>query len=205
MRWIFLLKAHKIKSVLFVWPPNSQQTVQNTENRNSYTFLDPNCTPFALCHFRAQKSLDFQGPLLPMALKMDFQNHYIPRHINDRYINSKHGPSDVSDQTFDIWTNTYHVRSPICAVLFMYTQQHFLLLIFILYDLVFIFILTQHCTPSLTPPISQRQIVFCIYSYIYPEVLVGARPERKEVLLLTLYSVRAVVKERVSKDLRWTS
>ncbi len=27
---------------------------------------------FARCHFRAQKSLDFQGPPLPMALLMDF-------------------------------------------------------------------------------------------------------------------------------------
>jgi hypothetical protein len=27
---------------------------------------------FARCHFRAQKSLDFQGPPLPMALEMDF-------------------------------------------------------------------------------------------------------------------------------------
>jgi hypothetical protein len=35
------------------------------------TFLDPNGTCFASCHFRAQKSFDFQGPSLPMALEMD--------------------------------------------------------------------------------------------------------------------------------------
>jgi hypothetical protein len=46
---------------------------------------------FFRCHFRAQKSLDFQGPLLPRALEMDvarIKNHYVPRHINNRYINS---------------------------------------------------------------------------------------------------------------------
>jgi hypothetical protein len=34
------------------------------------TLLGPNGTCFARCHFRAQKSLDFQGPLLSMALVM---------------------------------------------------------------------------------------------------------------------------------------
>jgi hypothetical protein len=34
-------------------------------------FLGPNGTRFARGHFRAQKSLDFQGPPLPMALEMD--------------------------------------------------------------------------------------------------------------------------------------
>ncbi len=34
-------------------------------------FLGPNGTRFARDHFRAQKSLDFQGPPLPMALEMD--------------------------------------------------------------------------------------------------------------------------------------
>jgi hypothetical protein len=34
-------------------------------------FFGPNDTRFARCHFRAQKSLDFQGPPLPMALEMD--------------------------------------------------------------------------------------------------------------------------------------
>jgi hypothetical protein len=33
----------------------------------SETFLG-----FARCHFRAQKSLDFQGPPLPMALEIGF-------------------------------------------------------------------------------------------------------------------------------------
>jgi hypothetical protein len=36
------------------------------------TFLGPNDTRFARGHFRAYKNLDFQGPLLPMALEMDF-------------------------------------------------------------------------------------------------------------------------------------
>ncbi len=36
------------------------------------TFLGPNCTRVARCHFRPQKSLDFQGTSLPMALEMDF-------------------------------------------------------------------------------------------------------------------------------------
>ncbi len=35
------------------------------------TFLGPNGTPFAPSHFRAQKSLDFQGPPLPMHRVMD--------------------------------------------------------------------------------------------------------------------------------------
>ncbi len=40
-------------------------------------FSGPNGNPFALCHFRAQKSLDFQGPPLPITFKMDllYQNH----------------------------------------------------------------------------------------------------------------------------------
>jgi hypothetical protein len=33
--------------------------------------LYPNGTRYACCHFRAQTSLDFQGPPLPMALVMD--------------------------------------------------------------------------------------------------------------------------------------
>jgi hypothetical protein len=36
------------------------------------TFLGPNGTCLARCHFRAQKSLDFQAPPLPMGLEMDF-------------------------------------------------------------------------------------------------------------------------------------
>ncbi len=36
------------------------------------TFFGPSGTRFARCHFRAQKSLDFQGPPLPMALKIEF-------------------------------------------------------------------------------------------------------------------------------------
>jgi hypothetical protein len=35
------------------------------------TFLGPNGTRCARCHFWANKSLDFQGPSLPMALEMD--------------------------------------------------------------------------------------------------------------------------------------
>jgi hypothetical protein len=34
-------------------------------------FSGQNGTRFARCHFGAQKSLDFQGPPLPMALKLD--------------------------------------------------------------------------------------------------------------------------------------
>jgi hypothetical protein len=36
------------------------------------TFLGQNGTSFARGHFRAQKSLDFKSPPLPMALEMDF-------------------------------------------------------------------------------------------------------------------------------------
>jgi hypothetical protein len=35
------------------------------------TFLGPNDTRFARCHFWAQKSLDFEGPPSLMALLMD--------------------------------------------------------------------------------------------------------------------------------------
>jgi hypothetical protein len=36
------------------------------------------------------KSLDFLGPPLPMTIVIDLpaSNHYVPRHINNRYINS---------------------------------------------------------------------------------------------------------------------
>jgi hypothetical protein len=36
------------------------------------TFLGINGTCLARCHFRAQNSLDFEGPPLPIALEMDF-------------------------------------------------------------------------------------------------------------------------------------
>ncbi len=55
------------------------------------TFLGLNSTRVSRCHFRAQKSLDFQCPPLPMPFEMDtwpHQNHYVPRHISKRYINS---------------------------------------------------------------------------------------------------------------------
>ena len=35
-------------------------------------FFGQNGTCFARCHLRAQKSLDFQGPALPMAFETDF-------------------------------------------------------------------------------------------------------------------------------------
>ncbi len=35
------------------------------------TFLGPNGTRFPCGHLRAEKSLNFQGPPLPMALEMD--------------------------------------------------------------------------------------------------------------------------------------
>jgi hypothetical protein len=49
-----------------------------------------NGTRFARFHFRALKSLDFQGPPLPMALAMDVGRIEIitSRDINNRYINS---------------------------------------------------------------------------------------------------------------------
>ncbi len=48
-------------------------------------FRGPENAPrFARCHFRAPKSLDFQGPPIPMALVMDLpvSKQYVPRHIN---------------------------------------------------------------------------------------------------------------------------
>ncbi len=50
-------------------------------------FFGTNGTRFASCHFRAQKSLELQGPPLPMALEMDFsphQNHYVPPVLGSR-------------------------------------------------------------------------------------------------------------------------
>ncbi len=55
------------------------------------TFLGPNDTRFTRCHFRVQKSLDFQAPPPsngPCNGYCPPQNHYVPRHINNRYINS---------------------------------------------------------------------------------------------------------------------
>jgi hypothetical protein len=51
-------------------------------------FLGPNSTRCAHCHSWAQKSLDFQGPPLPMALDgcCPHQNNFVPPHINNRYI-----------------------------------------------------------------------------------------------------------------------
>jgi hypothetical protein len=42
------------------------------KNCNYLDFFGPNGIRFARCNFRAQKSLDFQGPPLPVALQMDF-------------------------------------------------------------------------------------------------------------------------------------
>jgi hypothetical protein len=41
----------------------------------------------ATLHFQSPKSLDFQGLPFLMALEMDLptSNHYVPRHINNRY------------------------------------------------------------------------------------------------------------------------
>ncbi len=44
----------------------------------------------ALASLRAQKSLDFQGPPLgnaPTNGSLPRRNHYVPRHINNKYIN----------------------------------------------------------------------------------------------------------------------
>jgi len=51
------------------------------------TFLDPNGTCFARCHFRAQKSLDFQDTPLPIVLVMDLPTSKLLCRYN-RYINS---------------------------------------------------------------------------------------------------------------------
>ncbi len=43
------------------------------------------------CHLRAQKSLDFQGPpplKCPSLWIVPPQNHFVPHHINNRYIDS---------------------------------------------------------------------------------------------------------------------
>jgi hypothetical protein len=55
------------------------------------TFLGPNATRFARTgsHFRAQKKSLFPGPTPSNAPRNgSSQNHYVPRHINNRYINS---------------------------------------------------------------------------------------------------------------------
>ncbi len=46
-------------------------TGTGTELQANSTFLGPNGTSFARSHFKAQKSLDFQGPPLPLPLVMD--------------------------------------------------------------------------------------------------------------------------------------
>ncbi len=56
------------------------------------TFLGPKgTTRFARCHFRTQKSLDFQAPTPsngPCNGCYPHQNHSVPRQINNRHINS---------------------------------------------------------------------------------------------------------------------
>jgi hypothetical protein len=37
----------------------------------NFDFLGPNGTCFVHCHFRAQKSLDFHSPPIPMTLVLD--------------------------------------------------------------------------------------------------------------------------------------
>ncbi len=44
-------------------------------------FLGQNGTRSARCHFRAPKSLQFQGPPLP---SNDPRNHFVPRHVHNR-------------------------------------------------------------------------------------------------------------------------
>jgi hypothetical protein len=54
------------------------------------TFLGPNGTRCARCHFRAQQSLDFRAhPFKRPSLWISpHPNPYVPPHINNRYINS---------------------------------------------------------------------------------------------------------------------
>ncbi len=40
-------------------------------------FLSPNGTQLACCYFRAQKSLNFQGPTLPVSPEIDLYNQII--------------------------------------------------------------------------------------------------------------------------------
>jgi hypothetical protein len=47
----------------------------------SLTFSGPNGTRFARCHFKAQKSLDFQSPPFPMALVVDVALKRKPREL----------------------------------------------------------------------------------------------------------------------------
>ncbi len=44
----------------------------------------------SLVAFSGPKKVSISGPTFPLALKMDFphQNHYVPRNINNRYINN---------------------------------------------------------------------------------------------------------------------
>ncbi len=51
--------------------PSGQSKFTSSRWERNGTFLGQNDTCFARYHFRAQKSLDFQGPALPMALEMD--------------------------------------------------------------------------------------------------------------------------------------
>jgi hypothetical protein len=54
------------------------------------TFLGPNGTCYARCHFRAQKSLDFMAHPFkrPSLWIFPHPNPYVPPHINNRYIKS---------------------------------------------------------------------------------------------------------------------
>ncbi len=65
LRWGPLFDPGDMKAC----PPNPDPLVRDTDPDPD--FLCPNGTRFARGHFRAQISLDFQGPPLPMALEMD--------------------------------------------------------------------------------------------------------------------------------------
>ncbi len=54
----------------FFWPQMEITYRLFPISQGAYTFLGLSGIRFACCHFRAQKSLDFQGSPLPMPLVM---------------------------------------------------------------------------------------------------------------------------------------
>ncbi len=68
-----LVKNIQKKTFFVSWKPLKKRAGSGSGSESSVTgsfFLGPNGTRFARCHFRAQKSLDFQSPPLPMPLVM---------------------------------------------------------------------------------------------------------------------------------------
>ncbi len=79
------------------------------------TFLGPNGTRFARCHFRAQESLDFQGPPLPMTLKI---GSYRIWRITYRAIKT----TGTLKSYYGAWHSRVSLRIRLCIVL--YTLFH---------------------------------------------------------------------------------